>query len=91
VKRFANRELRRALAHAEAGGQALHDILAVQMPKHPPFIRAAHLFDRNLDRLVETARCLGIRKPRIHHFGLSSQHVDLWARPLERALKDACP
>jgi hypothetical protein len=92
LKRFGLMELREALAHAAEGGQALHDNSRHVVPSRGGFVpgrervaRCAHLFDRDLPRLIATARALGLRKPFIHRLGQEGQHVDLWGKPLEMA------
>jgi hypothetical protein len=46
----------------------------------------------NEERLLKTARRLGVRKPRVDRRGELGQHVDLCGKPLERAMKECeCP
>ena len=75
-----------------AGGQALH----LFDPR--PFIRpgtarpfrgtdkAAHFLDQDLDRLIRTAKKLGVRVIKVDHEGTKRQHIDLVAGPLRRAI-----
>ena len=99
LRRFGRREIREARAYAAAGGQALH----VWTPSEgeraafsarglaAPFRRArvwAHLLDQDRERLVATARRLGVRVVRVGRPGTPHQHVDLCAGPLDRALAE---
>ncbi|MEM7249286.1 MAG: hypothetical protein AAF533_28495 [Acidobacteriota bacterium] len=93
MKLFRSREVREALAHAEAGGQALHVHRILTPTAPPPFRRAveaggdlAHLIDHDLERLTATARQLGLPHLVIGRRGRRGQHVDLCGRYLERAL-----
>lgn len=95
MKRFEQRQLRLALAHAETGGQALHVCNTRQcgvdlMPGAPQCFKRskqfAHLFDQNRERLRATARKLGVRVIFVDRSGTTRQHIDLCGRPLERAL-----
>lgn len=98
MKRFEQRQLREAIAHAAAGGQALHVCNTRQlgvdlMPGAPQCFKwskqFAHLFDQNRDRLRATARKLGVRVIFVDRAGTPQQHIDLCGRPLERALEVA--
>lgn len=93
MKLFKQREVREAIAYAQAGGQALH--LFKAMPNMPaPRVFGAyplwgHLIDYDEARLVETARRLGVRKIVVGRKGRRGQHVDLCGAPLERAIREA--
>lgn len=90
IVQFDERSLKAAIAHAAAGGQALH-----LMRGHFAYMRAstpkcfhgrnviAHLFDQSLPRLVATAKRLGVRIIKVERESTPGQ-------PLERALA-ACP
>lgn len=92
MKLFGERQVRTAIAHARAGGQALHLFrpmggLRARAPQS--FRRAevwAHLFDRNEERLRVTVRRLGVRHVVVDRFGSEGQHVDLCGGPLLRAV-----
>lgn len=97
MRRFEQREIREALTCAAEGGQALHvwdpgPEPAKTWPKAPAiFLRNrpwAHLFDHDVERLTATARRLGVRQVYIDRKGERGQHVDLCAKPLERALAE---
>ncbi|MEN6550033.1 MAG: hypothetical protein ABFE07_28660 [Armatimonadia bacterium] len=94
MKAFAQDQVREAQGYAAAGGQALHLIntaILLGMDVPPPFRGAkalAHLFDQDLDRLVATAKRLGIRILLVHRPGELSQHVDLVGGPLRKAMKE---
>jgi hypothetical protein len=87
---------RMALQEAAAGGQLLYVYkLSEASPNRKNHLRGAghraHLFDRDLKRLKETARMLGIRRVKIIQTktgenGNTAQFVKLADRPLERAL-----
>ena len=49
----------------------------------------AHLLDYDHDRLVATARRLGVRVIKVDRQGRRGQHIDLCGRPLERAISEA--
>lgn len=68
-----------ALAYAVAGGQALH-VLGVS---------PGLLYDRDLPRLVTTARRLGIDGVRVALTGTPHQHVEIRGLPLIRACMEA--
>ena len=95
MKRFEQREIREAVAFAAAGGQALHvwdpGERGARWPGAPLVFRRsrpwAHLFDQDKVRLVETVTALGVNVVVVSHEGTPRQHVDLCARPLERAIK----
>jgi hypothetical protein len=95
VKAFAAREIRGALAHAAAGGQALHvhGFLGDRRKAPRCFVGAvdrgepiAHLFDRDEARLVATVRGLGVRVVAVERRGTDRQHVDLCGGPHRKAL-----
>ena len=95
MKIFQQNEILAAYQHAAAGGQALHVCQAA------PFVRVtapqcfrrssqfAHLFDQDHERLLKTAAALGIRRIVVEYPGTHRQHVDLCAKPLERAIERA--
>lgn len=64
-----------ALAYAAAGGQALH-VLGVS---------PGRLYDRDLPRLVTTARSLGLREVLVARTGTARQHVVIIGLPLIKA------
>jgi hypothetical protein len=94
VKIFQQRELLAAYAHAAAGGQALHLMngnfayLQTRTPKcfHNRTV-IAHLFDQNHERLIGTAKRLGVRVIKVEHAGSERQHIDLCGKPLDRAVR----
>lgn len=91
MKQFESRELDRAILYAMSGGQALH-VHPFTQSGHRTFRKyteAAHLFDQNTDRLVKTAKKLGVRVINIEHAGTNKQHIDLCAGPLQKA-KESC-
>ncbi len=83
---FQEREIFAAYAHAKEGGQALH--LHTLNQGHPLFRRypiIGHLLDQDADRLVATAKKLGVRVVKVEHAGTLKQHIDLCGKPLEKA------
>ena len=80
------REFVAAYAHSKEGGQSLH--LHTLSAGHPLFKRypvIAHLLDQDKERLIATAKSLGVRVIKIEHEGTIKQHIDLCGKPLERA------
>lgn len=89
MKLFQMSEISEAIQHAKEGGQALH--LHSLSRGHPLFARypeIAHLLDMNLDRLMKTAKALGVRVIKVERKGTDRQHIDLCGKPLERARKE---
>ncbi len=87
MKQFEMKEIREAQQFALEGGQALH--LHNMNQGHPLFRRypvIAHLFDQDKDRLIATARKLGVRVIKVGREGENGQHIDLCGKPLERAM-----
>jgi hypothetical protein len=89
---FHQRQLREAVEHAAAGGQALHMMdgsVAYLQRRTPNCFKGrseiAHLFDQDKTRLVATARKLGVRKILVEREDHPYQHVDLCGWPLMRA------
>jgi len=99
IRLFGHAEIREAKAHAAAGGQALHvwQPTRVGWPGAPRVFRRAatageswaHLYDADIERLIETARRLGVLRVVVHRAGQPGQHVDLCGRPLRRAMSQA--
>jgi hypothetical protein len=92
MRQFAQRQLREALAYAQADGQALHIMsgsFAYLRADTPNCFKGrreiAHLFDLDRERLVRTARRLGVQVIKVEREGTPKQHIDLCGRPLERA------
>lgn len=72
-------ELGDAFKHAEAGAQVLYIRRVAE---------AAWLIDHNIDRLILTARRLGIRRIYVGRRGLAGQHIELKGRPYVRAIEE---
>lgn len=90
MKLFQEKQLYEAYEFAAAGGQALHFFSDPGTYLGAPGVFkasrvAAHLFDRDTERLITTARKLGVRVIKIGRKGTPKQHVDLCGRPLQRA------
>lgn len=86
MKTFQWDEIFNAYDHAKQGGQALH--LHSFNQGHALFKRyseIAHLFDQDRDRLIATARKLGVRVIKIEREGTDKQHIDLCGKPLVKA------
>lgn len=87
--------VREAKAEAAAGGQGLHvySAMPTRFPSAPAVFKRhpewAHLFDQDLERLVATARRLGVRVIKVDREGEPGQHIDLCGAPLARA-RQAC-
>lgn len=95
MKRFETRQVREALAYAEAGGQALHCWVptAAWKRRAPVIFRGcdlwAHLIDHDLERLIATVRRFGVNKVAVGREGGRGQHVDLCGGPLRAALAES--
>ncbi len=93
MKRFETKQIKEAIAYAQAGGQALH-VWEPHTWRHRKNVPAvfrrsdlwAHLFDNDRDRLLRTVKWLGVRVIKIDREGERGQHIDLCAGPLQRAL-----
>lgn len=94
MKSFRCLEIDEALAHAAAGGQALHLHRIIPDPDTAPrcFVSAvdrgediAHLFDLDEVRLIATAKRLGVRVVYVDRAGTPRQHIDLCGTPLRKA------
>ena len=93
MKSFQQSEIAAAYDYAKSGGQALHLMggwVASLNSRTPKCFKGrnviAHLFDQDSQRLISTARKLGVRVILVEHLQTSRQHIDLCGRPLERAL-----
>ena len=87
MKRFKNRDVKKALAYVAAGGQALHGSLAHMFGVRE--MEWAHLMDNDLDRLIATAKRLGVRRVVVERMNERGQHIDLCGRPLKLAFAEA--
>ena len=99
MKKFSgdNRWGGAAVRYADEGGQALHvwhpPRCGRAYERAPECFRKAadagacwaHLFDQDTERLIETAKALGVKRIKIHGKG-RTQHVDLCGRPLRLAV-----
>lgn len=100
MKIFQHRELLEAYKYVAEGGQALHlwtkeaiKIWKQGAPEHIPSCfqktkRWAHLMDLDKERLVETAKRLGVKVIKVAQKGRRSQHIDLCGKPLDKAIKE---
>lgn len=91
---FLHNEIKAALDFADAGAQALHiwnpDIR--DWPEAPACFKRngkewGHLIDLDAERLVATARFMGVRVIAVSRRGLPGQHIDLCGGPLRKAKK----
>ncbi len=94
MKQFKSNELIGAGRYAAEGGQALHVWDSKNWRAGAPscFKRSrlwAHLLDQDEERLVATARRLGVRVIKVSKRGRPSQHIDLCGKPLARAMAEA--
>lgn len=92
---FRDREIFEAYEYANGGGQALHLHRIVRDRRYAPrcFVAAidrgeniAHLFDQDAERLIQTARSLGVRTIYVDKAGTRQQHIDLCGAPLRKAV-----
>ncbi len=93
---YSTFEVREATAYADGGGQALHLHRIIPDRRTAPrcFVREvdqgqpiAHLFDNDRERLIATARSLGVKVIHIDRDGERGQHIDLCSGPLRKACK----
>ena len=101
VKLFLFKDILTAFEYVAQGGQALHVWNPPRVngrsvypePKVPEcFAQAAtwgHLIDDDADRLIRTARRLGVRRIVVSRAGKRGQHIDLCRAPLRRAIAEA--
>ena len=94
MKLFQEGQAREAIDHALNGGQSLHVWTPPKggWPGAPKCFmknreRWGHLLDQNMDRLVSTARSLGVRRIVVAQLDRRTQHVDLCGKPLQEAIK----
>ena len=94
MKLFKYREIREAYAYVREGGQALHVQPNSFAYKDIPICfkkskQWGHLFDQDKERLVKTAKRLGVRVIKVENAGDEKrQHIDLCGKPLERAIEE---
>lgn len=92
MKLFPRNSLPSALAHASSGEQALL-VHGWGRPSRIACFDGApeigKLFDLDRDRLVSTARRLGVRRIVVDRDGQPGQHVDLVGGPLAKAKQEA--
>lgn len=87
---FEMKEIRKAIDYSLHGGQALHiHNMNVGHPLFKRYPKIAHLFDMNKNRLIATARRLGVRVIKVEREGADGQHIDLCGKPFERACQEA--
>lgn len=95
MKRFSIMEIIEAYAYAKQGGQALHlhNIIVNEATAPKCFVNAvrrgediAHLFDLDKERLIRTARRLGVKVIYVDNEGTERQHIDLCGGPLRKAI-----
>lgn len=90
MKLFTQEQLYEAREFAGQGGQALHcHTFNVGHPLFARYPEIAHLFDQDKERLIKTARALGVRVIKVEHEGEANQHIDLCGKPFERAKAQA--
>lgn len=96
MRQYQMMELREAIDYAMQGGQSLHLHNIIGDRKRAPkcFVRAvdkgeniAHLFDQDKNRLISTARKLGVSVILVERENTSNQHIDLCGIPLKNAIK----
>ena len=94
MKLFQHDEAEAAMDYADEGGQALHvwtpDV--GQWPEAPACFKRSgkgwgHLIDMDIDRLMSTARSLGVNVIVVSRRGVRGQHIDLCGGPLRKARK----
>lgn len=86
--------IREAKEYAEKGYQALHiwepKGLKKGWPNTPKCFRESdfwgHLIDQDEERLIATARKLGVKNIKVCKKGTNEQHIDLCKTPLRKAI-----
>ena len=99
MKYFEQNELMAAIRYSLAGGQAICVFPADRegFPNAPKCFKKTglwgHLLDQDKDRLMATAKRLGVHVIRVGKVGMKTQHIDLCGGPLERAImkSENCP
>jgi len=93
---FEEEESGEAIAHAEAGGVAVHLWRRVHAEAPTALVQAVkdvypigHVYDRDANRLTNLARRLGVRSFVIDHAEKSTQHVTFCGVPLRKLLAAA--
>ena len=87
MRRFLMQEMSTALEYAEGGGQALHvHTLTGRHRLFSKYHEIAHLFDRDEERLIMTAKRLGVQVIKVERRGEREQHIDLCGMPFIKAL-----
>ncbi len=96
IKAFQMMEIEEAYAFAADGGLALHLHNIIVDPRKAPrcFVDAiargeniAHLFCKDVELLIKTARKVGVKVIVVENKGTKRQHIDLCGAPLRRAEK----
>jgi len=90
---FETRDMDAAIAHAQAGGIAVH-LHSIVFPHSPRCFRMAvqrgeqiaHVFGQNADELRELAKFIGINVIYIDKEGTPRMHLDCCAGPLRKLL-----
>lgn len=90
---FQTREQDEAIAHALAGGVAVH-LHSIVFPNSPKCFREAvrrgeeiaHVFGQDADELKQVASAMGVKVLFIDKRGTRSQHIDLCGGPLKKLL-----
>lgn len=88
---FKSKDILKTRNHVRAGGIALHIWRGDwHKPKPGCFVNGElweHLFDQNEERLIATARRLGVQRIHVSNKGKLSQHIDLCKGPLGKAIR----
>ena len=95
IQRFDESQVKEAWRWAFRGGQALlvyddtpKDARGVNLETHKPRW-AGRLYDRKRERLIETAKRLGLPFVFFDHAGTNKQSVKLYGEPLRKAVAEA--
>ena len=91
MKIFKSKHIFDAYDYVENGGVALHLFGGYPDPKTPLcFLKTkvwGHLLDNDKNRLIKTAKELGVKKIKVSREGIRGQHIDLCGKPLQEAIE----
>lgn len=92
IKLFRSHDILKVSNHLQAGGIALHVWRGKCHHATPICFMAGelwgHLMDLDMERLMATARRLGVQNIHVSKKGKRDQHIDLCKGPLHRAIRE---
>lgn len=89
---FRSQDILKTRNHVEAGGIALH-VWRGKCHHAKPICFTdgelwGHLLDMDEERLIATARRLGVQRIHVSNKGKATQHIDLCKGPLGKAMRE---